>query len=328
MGKTNLLDAIYYSCIGKSYFSSRDKNVANKISDFFRIQSTFDIHEVLIKVKPGKLKSIEVDDVKLEKISDHIGTLPVVMIAPIDIQILLEGSEPRRHFMNNTIGQYSKEYINHLFTYNRLLKQRNALLKLFQEKKYFDPSLLEAISIKMIEPAGIIHNYREEFINKLIPIFNQVYHEISGGSEEAIIKYKSPLMSDSFENILKNNIEKDRILARTSAGIHKDDIEFILNDDHLKTFASQGQLKSFVLALKLAQYQILNEIRGIKPILLLDDLFDKLDKNRVTYLLELLIKEPYCQVLISDTSKSRVSDILNSMNVAHQVIEVNQGVIL
>jgi DNA replication and repair protein RecF len=326
MGKTNLIDAIYYACIGKSYFSSRDKNVVHKGQEFFRIEANFENnYEVVIKVKPGKLKAIVVNDIQLEKISDHIGTLPVVMISPIDIQLLLEGSESRRLFMNNTIGQYSKSYMDNLLVYNRLLRQRNALLKSFQEKRTFNADLLSAISDKMLEPAHMIHIARAEFVTKLQPVFKDIYNQISGGNEIAAISYKSLLNKKSMQDIFTENIEKDRVMARTTVGPHKDDIKFDMNDDLLKTFASQGQLKSFVLSLKLAQYNILNKIKDIKPILLLDDLFDKLDKQRVKQLLELLTKPPYDQVMITDTSVDRVPDIIKEMGHTCQVIRVEHG---
>ncbi len=328
MGKTNMLDAIYYVCIGKSYFTSSDKNVMNKAADFFRIVSELDYdkaQEVIVKVKPSQLKSIEVNSVKLEKISDHIGSNPVVMIAPIDIQLLLEGSEPRRLFMNNSIVQYSKAYLHNLLVYNRLLKQRNALLKQFNEKRFFDKTLLESISERMYEPASIIYKERLNFVNNISPIFEETYREISGDQEKCSLTYKSQLEHQDLETIFANNFDKDRILVRTSAGVHKDDIVFIMNDDPLKTFASQGQLKSFILSLKLAQYHLLHKVVGKKPILLLDDLFDKLDTNRVTYLLQRLTNGTFGQVFISDTDNDRIPSILKSMSVKYQTLEIKNG---
>ena len=294
----------------------------------FRIVAGFDdSKDVIIKVKPGKIKSITVNDIQLEKVSDHIGTFPVVMISPMDIQMLLEGSEARRLFMNNTIAQYSKKYVQNLLVYNRLLKQRNALLKSFQEKRYFNADLLSSISERMVNPATIISQMRSEFIQNLTPVFNEIYNKISGGREEARISYKSPLLKEAMQDIFDSNIEKDRFMARTTSGIHKDDITFIMNDDVLKTFASQGQLKSFVLSIKLAQFDILDKIKDVKPILLLDDLFDKLDRIRVKHLLEILIKPPYGQVLITDTSSSRVPEIIKEMGETCQVLNVQDGVV-
>lgn len=331
MGKTNILDAIYYTCIGKSYFTSSDKNVISKNEDFFRIVSTLNYDqqdEVIIKVKPGNLKTIEVNSVKLDKISEHIGSYPVVMIAPIDIQLLLEGSEARRLFINNCIVQYSKEYLTNLLIYNRLLKQRNALLKQFAERRYYDGILLDSISDKMGEPASVIYQHRKEFINKIRPIFDQTYKTISGGQEDSQLTYKSDLADADLKVLLERSKAKDRIMTRTCIGVHKDDLVFEMDQDALKTFASQGQLKSFILSLKLSQYHLLHKLVGKKPILLLDDLFDKLDTNRVTFLLQLLTTSDFGQVVISDTDIDRIPSILSGMNIKHQVLQVKNGSII
>lgn len=329
MGKTNLLDAIYYSCIGKSYFTSSDRNIVRKGEDFFRVvgQMSGGVEsKITIKVQPGKLKSIEIDGKKHEKISDHVGKYPVVIIAPVDIQLLMEGSEPRRSFINNSIVQFSKEYLNALLKYNRLLKQRNALLKRFGEARYFDGNLLESINVAMSDPAQTIFRFREDFVAQISPLFNKMYERISGGHEECGIIYQSQLQKESLSDLFDQNLEKDRILCRSTQGVHKDDLKFIMNGDKLKVYASQGQLKSYVLALKLAQYQWLRSQINIDPILLLDDLFDKLDTNRVSFLLDLITGEDFGHVLISDTNVDRIPTLLDMKKIKHQRILVNEGI--
>lgn len=331
MGKTNILDAIYYACIGKSYFTSSDRNVVKHHQEFFRIQSNFkkeESNKVVIKVKPGNLKKIQVDGNELGKISDHIGTFPIVIVAPVDIQLLLDGSEERRTFMNNSIIQFSKDYLQQLLLYNRLLKQRNALLKMFLEKRYFDPTLLDSITSKMVEPSRIIHDYRSKLIDKISPLFESGYNFISGGQEICKIRYKSQLNDLNSEDLFLKNIEKDRILGRTTSGIHKDDLEFEMGGEKLKTFASQGQLKTYILALKLAQFELLSNELGILPIILFDDIFDKLDGDRVTFLLKLINSEKYGQVIITDTSLTRIPNILEEMDKPYQSYIIKSGEIV
>ncbi len=332
MGKTNLLDALYYSCLGKSYFSSRDRIVLKKGEDFFRIKTSFlndeKLNDVLIKVVPGKLKEIGVDGVPYTKQSDHVGRFPTVIIAPLDVQLLLEGSEPRRLFMNNSIVQYSKKYLDALIMYNRLLKQRNALLKKYVEQKVLDKGLLNVLSNQMVPFANLIFEHRASFVERISPIFNAYYHQISGGNEDCSLHYKSGLTEDNFLNLLEQNLEKDKVLGRTTSGVHKDDLVFKMNDEKLKIYASQGQLKTYVLALKLAQYSVLKSNSPFKPLLLLDDLFDKLDKNRVGHLLELITNEEFGQVFITDTNLKRIPDILNEKGIPLEVFHIENGDII
>ena len=318
LGKTNLLDSIYYACLGKSYFSSSDKMVVKKGEEFFRIEAIYEDvdgrRKVIIKVQPSKLKEIESEGFKLERLSDHIGEYPVVMIAPSDIQTLLEGSEERRTFLNNCIVQYDKKYLHHLQYYTKLLKQRNALLKDFAERNYFDHVLLSAITSKMVVPAHDIFEARKRFIDDALSDFLLSYNSISSGSEEVNLLYKSELHNQDFLSLMDANVSKDKILHRTSSGVHKDDITFLINGDHLESYASQGQIKSFILALKLAQFYSYSRVKGLKPILLLDDIFDKLDACRVEQLLKLVIDEGFGQVFITDTHVDRIPSILKDIH--------------
>jgi len=329
MGKTNMLDAVYYSCIGKSYFSSGDKYVVRKGETFFRCEGEFDGEKgkdiVEVKVTPGKKKEIILSGKKLDRLSDHIGRFPCVIIAPIDIQLMLDGSEERRKFLDNTVMQFDRSYVDAILGYNRLLKQRNATLKGFAEKHYYDQRLIDSISAGMYNPAAKIFEMRKSLISDLSPLFDHYYGLISGESESCSISYSSPLEGTTLKDLFIKNIEKDKILSRTSSGIHKDDIALKMNGEKLKNFASQGQLKSVILALKLAQYEILSKKNENKPILILDDIFDKLDRSRVEHLLSIVASDKIGQVFISDTNEDRVPELLTKLNVQHSAFRVDGG---
>ncbi|MDF1699126.1 MAG: DNA replication and repair protein RecF [Saprospiraceae bacterium] len=329
MGKTNMLDAVYYLCIGKSYFSSGDKYVVRKGDDFFRCFGVFDFkdgnEEVEIKVRPGKKKEIILSGKKRERLSDHIGQFPCVIIAPIDIQLMLEGSEERRKLLDITIMQYDRPYVDAILAYNRLLKQRNVTLKMFAEKHYYDQTLLDSISKGMYTPASIIHKMRKQLIEELSPVFQKYYKIISSENETCTIGYSSHLENASLQQLFLDNLERDKIITRTSCGIHKDDIALMMNGEKLKNFASQGQLKSVILALKLAQYEILSNKNEHLPILILDDIFDKLDRSRVEHLLSIVASDNVGQVFISDTHVDRVPQLLTKLKVEHFTFKVDGG---
>jgi DNA replication and repair protein RecF len=328
-GKTNILDAVYYSCIGKSYFSSGDKYVVRKGETVFRCQGEFDgdrgKEKVEVKVTPGKKKEIILSGKKLERLSDHIGRFPCVIIAPVDIQLMLEGSEERRKFLDNTIMQFDRSYVDAILAYNRLLKHRNATLKGFAEKHYYDQRMIDSISNGMYKPAQKIHKMRHALINDLSPLFDHYYGLISGESEKCSISYKSQLVDSSLEELFQKNIDRDKILSRTNSGIHKDDITLKMNGEALKNFASQGQLKSVILALKLCQYEILSRKNENLPILILDDIFDKLDRSRVEHLLSIVASDKIGQVFISDTNEDRIPELLTKISVAHKAFRVDGG---
>lgn len=320
MGKTNLMDAIYYLALGKSYFSSSDRLVANLDSDFFRLEGIIDAKRIVVKVQPSKMKSIEVDGLSYDRLLDYIGHHPTVVIAPSDIQQLVDGSEYRRILINNTIVQYDAHYLSQLMVYNRLLKQRNALLKSYLETRQINKDLLDSITHLMIEPSKVIHQARLSFIDKLKPIFLSQYKRISSGKENVDITYNSDLSHEQPSDLFENNKVKDMKMGRTSRGLHRDDVIFTINGQKLKDFASQGQLKSFVLSLKLAQYAILDEVTKCKPFLLLDDIFDKLDPMRVEHLIESIITDSFGQVFITDTNEDRIPTILVSKSISFEKI--------
>lgn len=321
VGKTNALDAVFYSCIGRSYTSVQDRHNIRKEEDYFRLEADFvdaqeEKNRVVIKVSKDKQKVISHNGKNYKRISEHVGKYPCVMIAPTDVQQLLAASEDRRRFVDQSIVQYDKEYTRHLIGYNKLLKQRNALLKQMAEQGNFNEILLASISEKMYAPAAYIYQARTDFVEKLQPTFQSIYQHISEDKEKAEIKYKSKLSEHSLKELFEESLEKDRILQRTTTGIHKDDIKLYMNGDDLKHYASQGQLKSFVMAMKLSQYKIIQRTHNFAPILLLDDIFDKLDQERVKFIIDLLLADDYGQIIISDTNLYRVENIL-------QILESN-----
>lgn len=309
MGKTNLLDAVYYCCMGKSHFTNTDRNVVKHGEPFFRLESYFEINakqeKIVAKVQPGKTKVMERNNSAYDRLADHVGLLPIVFKAPNDTSLALEGSEERRRFLDNTLCQIDASYLQHLMTYNKVLQKRNALLKQMAEQRYFDAELVEVFDQQMTVPAAYIFEKRRDFVEELRPIFEKYYQAICNDQEQVKCLYRSQLIDNELIELLKTNREKDRILQRTTVGVHKDDLRFKMNERTVKTFASQGQLKSFILALKLGQYDILKKHKERRPILLLDDLFDKLDEQRVNYLLKLLIKGDFGQVFITDTHPER-----------------------
>ena len=331
VGKTNLLDAVYYACMCKSRFSGSDRNILRKSiggeeskADFFRLELNFlkkkKKEKVVAKVKPGNLKVFEINEVPGEKLADHIGNYPVVMVVPDDALLLLDGSESRRLLIDNVLSQMERPYLTALMTYNRILKQRNAALKGFIENKYYNVELVRAYNRQLIPPAETVHELRKDFIVQFNFYLAEFYKEISGDREQISCDYKSVLHEEKAASIFERNMEKDRLNGRTSEGIHKDDLVFKMSGLPLKRFASQGQLKSFVLAVKLAQYELLRLHKGITPLLLLDDIFAKLDNRRVSHLLRLLNdgktasgNNRFGQIFITDTHEDRGEEILESL---------------
>jgi len=319
IGKTNLLDAIYYLCMCKSHTNLNDRNIVNHGGDFFRLEGHF-----LAKVKPGKKKDIERNDVAYSKLSEHIGLLPIVIIVPDDTLMAMEGSEVRRKFIDNTLSQLDAGFLKNLISYNKLLKQRNATLKKFAETRTFNPELLDIYDQQLLEPAKAIFEKRNSFIKDFQAVFQKYYNIIANGREAVKCTYQSKLAKNDLATLLTESREKDRILARTTCGIHKDDLILEIDDHPLKKFGSQGQLKSFVLAMKLAQYDFLKKNHEHQPILLLDDIFDKLDEHRVKHLLELMMENDFGQVFITDTHENRVEEIVKNFGTDYKKFYIEE----
>lgn len=328
MGKTNILDAIHYLCLAKSNFGRIERNNVMIEKDFFRLEGLFNNDKInqniVIKVKPPKTKIIEKNKKAIDKIADHIGQFPVVIIAPRDKNALLESSKERRKLMDRALSQTDKSYLQSLMEYNKLLKQRNALLK-NSDFSNINTLLLDTYDNKILPHINLIYKKRAEFIKKITPDFLLMYKDISDGNEVPELEYISKIEENNYLELAKESLQKDIILKRSNIGIHKDDLKFKLNDKDLKYFASQGQLKSYALAIKLAEFSFLKRVKGFVPIVILDDVFDKLDKKRVQKLVTLLFNENFGQVFISDTDKSRVENIFIEAKVDYSIFEVENG---
>lgn len=328
-GKTNLLDAIYLTCMTKSYFNVTDRQVVKYEEKFYRIDSKLLLKEnplqVVVKFQSGQKKIVEKNKVPYDRLADHVGLLPIVMIAPDDIKLIQDSGEVRRKFMDNVLCQDDAIYLTNLMSYNQLIKQRNAALKEIRKANQYDQTLINIYDDQMIGPATYIHEKRTAFLDAFLPVFKGLYAVISDGTEPVDIKYKSQLNDTDYKTLLAKTFEKDFYVEYTSTGIHRDDLTFVFSEKALKKFASQGQRKSFLISLKLAQYEFLRRKKNIKPILLLDDIFDKLDENRVAKVINLLQEETFGQVFITDTDEKRISRILEKMEKPHLEYIVTNG---
>ncbi len=327
-GKTNLLDAIHYLTLCKSYFLSQDAHAVKFGEDFFAIHGEFHgfdderSRKVSCIYKPGGRKVVKLNQKEYERISDHIGQFPLIMVAPYDNDVIHEGSEIRRKFFDMMISQFDKEYLHNLISYQKILAQRNILLKQFWENRHCDSALLQIYNDQLVPYGEAIHTKRAEFISTLILVFQKHYDHLSDSKESVSIVYRSELATKPFAESLAAQTQADFNAGHTTVGIHKDDYEFLMNDRSVKRFSSQGQQKSFALALKLSQFDYIYIRRKLKPILLLDDIFDKLDESRISQLLHLVGNEHFGQVFLSDTDEDRIKKILSKHGIAHKVFRV------
>jgi len=330
-GKTNLLDAIHYLCLCKSYFNPIDSQQIKTAEELFLIQGDFDRKEknekITCGVKKNQKKQFKRNKKEYDKLASHIGLFPLVMISPYDVNIIMDGSEERRRFMDNVISQTDTQYLDELMSYNRYLLNRNALLKQIAQTRQYDPALLEIFDEQLVNSGNRIFEKRKLFMLDFIALFNQYYRFLTEGAEEVDLRYQSQLSDTAFETLLHQSVEKDKILERTTTGIHKDDLVFSIRDMPLKKFGSQGQQKSFLIALKLAQYAYVEKYKGFKPLLLLDDIFDKLDDRRMHKLMEMVSHHDFGQIFITDTGKERVLNIFNQIKVPVTLFEVTNGAI-
>ncbi|PKP45881.1 MAG: DNA replication and repair protein RecF [Bacteroidetes bacterium HGW-Bacteroidetes-11] len=330
VGKTNLLDAIHYLSFTKSYFNLIDNQNIRHGEEFFAIHGQFERNgsgssEVSCIQRRNQKKQFRINSKDYERMADHIGEFPLVMVSPYDRDLINEGSDLRRKYIDSVISQFDRNYLEDLITYNKCLAQRNALLKDFAEKRYFDKTALEIWDEQMLGPAARISARRRVFLEGFLPVFRKYFDFISIGRDEVDIIYHSDLISADLREILNTNQQRDLAARFTTAGVHKDDLEFTIGGYPVKKFGSQGQQKSFVLAVKLAQFDYTQSTKGYKPILLLDDIFDKLDGERVSQLINLVGDNSFGQVFITDTQPERVNKIFESVNIDHRIFEVNEG---
>ncbi|MHC1774605.1 MAG: DNA replication/repair protein RecF [Lentimicrobium sp.] len=329
-GKTNLLDAIHYLSFTKSYFNLMDSQNIKHEADFFAIHGQFVRNgsgpdDLSCIQKRNLKKQFRINGKDYDRMADHIGEFPLVMVSPYDRDLINEGSELRRKYIDSVISQFDRLYLEDLIVYNKSLAQRNALLKMFGEKRYFDEASLEIWDEQMKGPASRIYSRRREFLEGFLPVFGKYFEFISGGKEEVGILYHSDLSDSPMDELLKINLQRDLAARYTTSGIHKDDLEFMIDGYPVKKFGSQGQQKSFVVAIKLAQFDYTRTVKNYKPILLLDDIFDKLDNNRVDRIINLVGENSFGQVFITDTQIERINHIFAHVLTDHRIFGVEAG---
>ena len=330
VGKTNLLDAMYYLSMCKSYFNPSDSQNICYEKDFFVIQGVYQRGEseehIYCGFKRNTRKQFKRNKNDYEKLSNHIGFIPAVMISPYDARLITEGGEERRKFIDAVISQYDKLYLENLIKYNRLLEERNKLLKLMNHSSMFDPDLLDVINEQMIPLCEDIHSKRISFTQQLIPVFNKFYQYISDGATEKVaLLYHSNINEKPYRELLQNAYKKDKILEYTTEGIHKDDLELTLDGLALKKTGSQGQQKTFLTALKFAEFDFITQINGFKPMLLLDDIFDKFDQQRVSQIIRIVSEDHFGQIFITDTETLRIEHILKQINAPFNLFVVEKN---
>jgi DNA replication and repair protein RecF len=338
IGKTNLLDAIYFLALTKSSISNQDALSINHEAEYMMIEGSFGIGDsgkkktpitnnqslITISIQRGQKKAVLRDKKAYERISEHIGRFPVVMLSPNDTDIIRDGSEERRKFFDGVMAQLDSEYLENLLQYNRLLLQRNSLLKQFAERNYTDDLLLDIYSDPLVEVSLKLYNARNQFVTEFLPIFKKHYNTLSDAREDVEMIYESEVGADNFTQIFRKNRQRDLAAQRTTIGSHKDDFIFEINGFTLRKFGSQGQQKSFVIALKLAQFEMLTKVKGFPPLLLLDDIFDKLDDRRIQQLITMMVDGTFSQVFITDARPERTRQLLGDLGVEVKYFEIGK----
>ena len=327
VGKTNLMDAVWYLSMTKSSFSTSDRFNFRHGSDSFALSGSYDMGDdaplvrFSVQVSSKGEKKIRRDEKAYSKAADHIGVLPIVMVSPSDTSLVSESGEDRRRFINSVLSQLDREYLSSIQQYNRLLAQRNRLLK----EESPDMTLLEAFDARMAGPAKDIAAAREAFAARMQPVVNRYYEAISGGKEKVSISYKSDLKGEDFQSLQLRHRDRDRASRYTVAGIHRDDFLFMMEDYPIRRCGSQGQQKSFLVALKFAQYEIMKNSCGFPPVLLLDDLFDKLDMQRAGNMLQMVAGHDFGQIFLSDTDKARTEELVDSITSDRAYFKASAG---
>lgn len=326
VGKTNILDAIYHLSFGKSYFNPITSQNIRHTSDFFVVEGIYEKDEreekVIVSAKKGQKKVIKRNAKAYDTLSQHIGFLPLVIISPADRDLITEGSDTRRKFIDGVISQSDHQYLTTLLNYSKTVSQRNSLLKYFAANNTFDSTTLEVYNQQLHEFGTIIHKKRNSFLETFIPIFIKRYEAISSGTEKVSLVYHSKLADSDLLSLLEQYIDKDRMLQYTSVGVHKDDLSFEIEGYPIKKFGSQGQQKSFLIALKLAQFDFIKKQSKVNPILLLDDIFDKLDEKRVEHIIQLVGDQNFGQLFISDTHAERTEGVVKKISQSYKIIKL------
>lgn len=326
MGKTNILDAIYYLSFCKSHSNSIDSQNVLHNAEFFLLQGKYTLGEtnedIYCGMKLRQKKQFKRNKKEYERLSDHIGLLPLVLVSPDDSVLISEGSEERRKFVDGVISQYNKNYLNQLLQYNNALKQRNALLKL---ETPIDDSLLDIWEDQMALYGTYIYEQRRLFIDEFVSIFQNFYTYISSGNETISLTYHSQHQEHDIKSRMIDTRSRDRLLGYSTQGIHKDELEMMLGDYPIKRVGSQGQNKTYLISLKLAQFDFLKRTHNLSPLLLLDDIFDKLDSIRVKKIVELVSGETFGQIFITDTNREHLDSILSQISKESTIFNVENG---
>ena len=325
-GKTNVLDALHYLSLTKSYLNTNDsQNITHGESMALlkaKLARKGSEHVLDLGLKKGQKKKVRLDGKEIDRLADHVGYMPVVMITPMDRDLIIDAAETRRKLMDTTVSQNDKHYLNALMAYNRALTQRNTTLKYFASNRTYDAEMIGLYNEQLAHNASIIFEARKAFASELLPLLTHYYHLLSGGKESVGVRYKSALHESSMTDLLTENESKDRVLQYTSSGTHRDDLVFHLGEHPIKRVGSQGQQKSFLIALKLAQFEITKRHLGMPPLLLLDDIFDKLDEGRVANLLSLVHTEEFGQIFITDTHPERMLELSENLQLNHSTFEI------
>jgi DNA replication and repair protein RecF len=326
IGKTNVLDAIYHLAYGKSYFNPMAVQNIRHGEEFFVIDGAFDKdgrdEQIVCSLKKGQKKILKRNGKEYDKLSDHIGFIPLVIISPSDRDLIIEGSETRRRFIDAVISQNDAHYLYDLIQYQKVLTQRNALLKYFAANRTVDKETLGIYNEQLAALGTPLFEKRKKFLADFIPIFSKHHHAITDSAETVQLVYQSDLTSGDFLTLLESHFERDRILQYTTVGIHKDDLSFEIDNHPIKKFGSQGQQKSFLIALKLAQFEFVTKKSGEKPILLFDDIFDKLDEIRVGKIVEMVKGDDFGQLFISDTHSDRTEAIVKQTHQSYKMFQL------
>ncbi|SHK56966.1 DNA replication and repair protein RecF [Maribacter aquivivus] len=326
IGKTNILDAIYHLSFGKSYFNPVSSQNIRHGSDFFVIDGTFEKEgreeKIVCSLKKNNKKIIKRNGKAYDRFADHIGLLPLVIISPADRDLIIEGSDTRRKFIDGVISQSDKSYLQNLINYNKVVSQRNALLKYFAANRTFNKDTLAVYNEQMSTYGTEIFKKRTLFLEAFIPIFQEQYKSITGNTEDVSLSYDSKLKDYDLITLLNKNLDKDRALQYTSVGVHKDDLSFEISNHPIKKFGSQGQQKSFLIALKFAQFHFIKSQSGTTPILILDDIFDKLDEHRVSHIITLVNDKNFGQIFISDTHADRTESVVKKIHQSYKIFKL------
>ncbi len=325
MGKTNVLDAIFYLSFCQSSLARTDANTVRYGEEFMLLQGTYErsgkTEQIACAIQKGKKKSVKRNGKEYRRQSEHIGLLPLVMVTPSDWNLIVGGSEERRRLIDRIISQGNHDYLDRLIGYNRALEQRNAMLK----QGISDPLLLETVDAYLCSAAAAIHEARRQWIEQFTPIFMRYYNIISDSHEQVRLDYRSALNERQMAEVLRSNIERDRVLGHTSQGVHRDDIELMLGDELMRRTGSQGQCKTYTIALRLAQFDFLKSMCGQTPLLLLDDIFDKLDANRVGNIMRIVSEPAFGQIFVSDTNRQHLDETIDAVGSDYRIFSVDNG---